>query len=225
MKSDKKGKDFRSKGRIINGNKGYFKFSENNSFFIKNGTDSPENFLAYSDFDQTYRYQIQNREGESNPEMKIHDYKSHIGDWKIDDPVWKKNKGKAILGAVNYLASKGVNSIYMITLNIQADGKDVWPYSNHNERYRFDCSKLDQWEILFDHMQKKGILIHLLTQETENETLLDKGDTEVQRKLYLRELSARFGHHLGMIWNMGEENGPADWTPICLLYTSDAADE
>ena len=212
--SDKKGKDFRAKGRIINGNKGYFKFSENNSFFIKNGTDSPENFLAYSDFDQTYRYQIQNRDGESNPEMKIHDYKSHIGDWKIDDPLWKKNKGKAILGAVNYLADKGINSIYMITLNIQADGKDVWPYSNHNERYRFDCSKLDQWEILFDHMQKKGILIHLLTQETENETLLDNGDTEVQRKLYLRELSARFGHHLGIIWNMGEENGPADWSPI-----------
>jgi len=36
----------------------------------------------------------------------------------------------------------------------------------------------------------------------------------VQRKVYLRELVARFGHHLGITWNMGEENGPADWTPV-----------
>jgi len=212
--SGKTGKDFRGKGKIINGGKGYFKFSEGDSLFIKNGADSPENFLAYSDFDQTYRYEIQIRDGESNPEMKIHDYAPHLNDWNIDDPHWRKNKGKGIIGAVNYLVSKGINSIYMITLNIQADGKDVWPYSDHNERYRFDCSKLDQWEIVFDHMEKNGVLIHLLIQETENETLLDNGYTEVQRKLYLRELSARFGHHLGVIWNMGEENGATDWSPI-----------
>jgi hypothetical protein len=102
----------------------------------------------------------------------------------------------------------------MLTMNILGDGKDVWPYNNHNERYRFDCSKLDQWEIVFDHMEKKGMMIHLVMQETENECLLDNGYTHVQRKLYLRELAARFGHHLGLIWNIGEENGPASWTPI-----------
>jgi hypothetical protein len=32
--------------------------------------------------------------------------------------------------------------------------------------------------------------------------------------VYLRELIARFGHHLAVTWNMGEENGPADWTPV-----------
>ena len=105
----------------------------------------------------------------------------------------------------------------MISLNILSDGKDVWPYSNHNERYRFDCSKLDQWEIVFDHMEEKGVMLHLLTQETENETLLDNGETSVQRKVYYKELIARFGHHLGIIWNMGEENGPSapdQWSPI-----------
>ncbi|MFW5822825.1 MAG: putative collagen-binding domain-containing protein, partial [Tangfeifania sp.] len=44
--------------------------------------------------------------------------------------------------------------------------------------------------------------------------LLDMGYTDVQRKVYLRELIARFGHHPAVTWNMGEENGPADWTPI-----------
>ena len=60
-------------------------------------------------------------------------------------------------------------------------------------------------------------MLHLLTQETENETLLDNGETSVQRKVYYKELIARFGHHLGIIWNMGEENGPSapdQWSPI-----------
>jgi len=58
------------------------------------------------------------------------------------------------------------------------------------------------------------MMVHFFLQETENECLLDNGYTDVQRKLYLRELVARFGHHLAVTWNIGEENGPAEWTPI-----------
>ena len=57
-------------------------------------------------------------------------------------------------------------------------------------------------------------LKHFVLQETENECLLDGGHTDVQRRLYLRELIARFGHHLGVIWNIGEENGPIEWSPV-----------
>jgi hypothetical protein len=56
-------------------------------------------------------------------------------------------------------------------------------------------------------------MLHIVTQETENELLLDGGDTGPQRQLYYRELIARFGHHLAVTWNMGEENGFADFTP------------
>ncbi len=214
--SDKTGNDFRSKGRLEYNGSRYLRFAGNGEWWIKNGADSPENFLAYAGFDQTYRYGEQSveREGEANPKAHIHQYEPHVKDWKEGDPVWQGDKGKGIIGAVNYLASKGINSQYMLTMNIIGDGKDVWPYSDHNERYRFDCSKLDQWEMVFDHMQKLGIMLHFVLQETENECLLDMGHTEVQRKLYLRELAARFGHHLAVTWNLGEENGPADWSPI-----------
>jgi hypothetical protein len=137
-----------------------------------------------------------------------------VKDWKTGDPTWQGGKGKGIIGAINYLASQGVNSQYMLTMNIQGDGKDVWPYADHNERYRFDCSKLAQWNIVFSHMDRLGMMMHFVLQETENECLLDGGHTSVQRKVYLRELVARFAHHLGVTWNMGEENGPADWTPV-----------
>jgi hypothetical protein len=216
VESDKTGNDFRAKGRIINGGKGYFKFQDSDEIWIKNGTDSPENFLAYADFDQTSRFSLKTevREGEADPKKDLHKYEPHVADWKSGDPTWQNGKGKGIIGALNYLNSVGVNSVYMLTLNILGDGKDVWPYTDHNERYRFDCSKLDQWEVVFDHAEKLGIMLHFVLQETENECLLDNGYTDVQRKLYLRELVARFGHHLAVTWNIGEENGPAGFSPI-----------
>jgi hypothetical protein len=48
--------------------------------------------------------------------------------------------------------------------------------------------------------------LHFKTQETENDQLLDGGSLGDERKLYYRELIARFGHHLALNWNMGEEN-------------------
>ncbi|HKL32802.1 MAG TPA: putative collagen-binding domain-containing protein, partial [Tangfeifania sp.] len=214
--SDKTGDDFRAKGRIVNGGDGYFEFQETGDVWIKNGADSPENFLAFAGFDQTSRFSLKTevREGEADPKESLHKYEPHVSDWKAGDPVWQDEKGKGIIGALNYLSSQGVNSVYMLTMNILGDGKDVWPYTSHNERYRFDCSKLDQWEIVFDHMDNLGMMQHFVLQETENECLLDMGYTDVQRKIYLRELIARFGHHPAVTWNMGEENGPTDWSPI-----------
>lgn len=214
--SDKTGNDLRARGRIVNGGKGYYTYQSSDKLWIKNGADSPENFLAYSDFDQTYRFSLKTevREGEADPKKDLHKYEPHIPDWKAGDPSWQNGKGKGMIGALNYLSSVGVNSVYMLTLNILGDGKDVWPYTDHNERYRFDCSKLDQWEIVFDHMDELGMMMHFVLQETENECLLDGGNTDVQRKLYLRELVARFSHHLAVTWNIGEENGPAEWTPV-----------
>ncbi len=207
---------FLSKGRLEYVGERYLKFRETGEYFLKGGADSPENFLAFVDFDQTFRYgnKAVNREGEANPQDGCHKYEAHKKDWKEGDPIWQGAKGKGIIGALNYLASQGVNSQYMLTMNIMGDGKDVWPYSAYHERTHFDCSKLDQWEIVFDHMERLGIMMHLVLQETENECLLDGGHTDFHRKLYLRELVARFGHHLAVTWNLGEENGPADWSPV-----------
>ncbi len=214
--TDQSAPGFLSKGRVEYVGERYLKFRESGIYFLKGGADSPENFLAYTGFDQTNRYGTKAifREGEANPKESCHNYEAHVKDWNEGDPTWQGTKGKGIIGALNYLASQGVNSQYMLTMNIMGDGKDVWPYSDYNERTRFDCSKLDQWEIVFNHMERRGIMMHLVLQETENECLLDGGKTDVQRKLYLRELVARFGHHLGITWNLGEENGPADWTPV-----------
>lgn len=206
--------DLKAKGRLSNVGERYLKFEDTGEYFLKGGADSPENLLGYADFDGTYKGSSpENRSGEAENKDNLHFYEPHLKDWKDGDPSWQGGKGKSLIGAVNYLASKGMNSIYFLTMNIEGDGKDAWPYTGYDERYRFDCSKLDQWEVVFDHMESLGMMLHVVTQETENELLLDNGDTGPQRKLYYRELIARFGHHLAITWNMGEENGPAPFTP------------
>lgn len=193
--SDKTGRDFRAKGLLKYVGQHYLQFAETKDYFIKGGTDSPENFLAYDEFDGT---------------PAKHKYQPHAGDWQSGDPTWQNGKGRNIIGALNYLASKGVNSVYFLTMNVIGDGKDVWPWTSDKERFRFDCSKLDQWEVVFSHMDKLGLQMHVITQETENDQLLDGGELGNERKLYYRELVARFAHHPALVWNLGEENTNTD---------------
>ncbi len=67
-----------------------------------------------------------------------------------------------------------------------------------------------------------GIYLHFKLQETENDDhtrgsgsqpedgrgqeTLDRGDLGPERRLYLRELIARYGYLLALNWNLGEEN-------------------
>jgi len=193
----------------------YPTFSGDGTVFLKGGADSPENFLGYADFDGT-RSLIragQHRQGEADT-ANLHTYAPHVRDWNEGDPSWQDGKGKGILGAINYLASKGVNSIYFITMNIRGDGRDVWPYADPEDFRRFDVSKLDQWEIVFDHMDRNGLMLQVLLTETENENIFEHKQSNTRfadaRKLYYRELISRFGHHPALVWNLGEENGGND---------------
>ena len=176
--------------------------------WTKFGADSPENFLAFIDFDGTYRHDKKNdREGDTPLNTStLHRFEPHAQDAREGDPTWRGGKGKNILGAVNYLADQGMNSVYFLTMNVTGDGKDVWPWTSHTERRRFDVSKLAQWDRVFGHMQRRGVAMHVVLQETENDQLLDDGDLGPDRKLYLREVVARFGYHPGVVWNIGEEN-------------------
>jgi hypothetical protein len=60
-------------------------------------------------------------------------------------------------------------------------------------------------------MDKLGMQLHVITQETENDRKLGGGPgLNPVRKLYHRELVARFAHHRAVMWNQGEENNVSD---------------
>lgn len=202
----KNAKGFEKRGRLTYTNSRYL-YTENGEPFLKFGANSPENFLAFKDIDGSYSY---------DPEKNfLKSWEPHLKDWKTGDPAWQNGKGKGIIGALNYLASKGMNAVYALTLNIEGDARDVWPFLSHKKKdfKRYDVSKLAQWDIVFSHAEQLGIIMHLITQEKENELILDDGYTQLERKLYYRELIARFGYHKNIIWNMGEENGAASFWP------------
>ncbi len=193
--TDKTGRDFRGKGLLQYAGTRYLRFAETGEWFLKCGADAPENFLAYEDFDNT-----------TDVGGRRKSWKAHVRDWRPGDPTWRGGKGKAIIGAINYLASEGMNAFSFIPLTIHGDDKNVFPYVTPEGPYtRFDCSKLAQWEIVFEHADRLGLYLHFKTQETENELLLDGGDLGLDRRMYYRELIARFGHHLALNWNLGEE--------------------
>ncbi|WP_404308766.1 DUF5060 domain-containing protein [Neorhodopirellula lusitana] len=199
-KTDKTGRDFRGQGRLNYVGKHHLQFAGSGEFFLKAGVDAPENLLAYKDFDGDFK-----TDGKKDDLLK--DWAPHIQDWKTGDPTWQDGKGKGLIGAINYLASQGLNSFSFLTMNIEGDDRNAFPYTDYDERERIDCSRMDQWETIFDHGTKMGMYLHFKTQEAENVLLLDKGHVGPERKLYYRELIARFAHHLALNWNLGEEVG------------------
>ena len=57
-------RDFRDTGRLVVDN-GYFRLGAGGPRLLKAGANSPENLLAYQDFDDTYRLQGKARDGEA----------------------------------------------------------------------------------------------------------------------------------------------------------------
>ncbi len=200
--SDKSGRDFRAHGRLKYVGDRYLRFEETGNIFYKCGTDAPENFLSYNGFDGDFAT-------DGHKDNFVKSWEPHLKDWKEGDPQWSEGRGKEIIGALNYLSSKGMNAFSFLTNNIEGDDQNVFPYINYDTWDRFDCSRLDQWEIVFDHAQTIGLFLHFKTMEYENQGLLDFGATGGLTKLYYRELIARFGHHLALNWNLVEEWG--DW--------------
>jgi len=200
--SDKTGRDNRAKGRLTYDGTRYLKFAETGKPLLKVGPDSPENFLAYAEFDGNFH-----KDGHKDNFVKT--WEAHVKDWKQGDPTWQNGKGKALIGAVNYLVSKGLNAFSFLTMNIVGDDQNVFPFVDYDTFDRYDCSKLDQWEVVLNYADMQGMFLHIKLLEQENQGLLDNGAIGAKTKLYYREMMARFGHHLALNWNCGEESG--DW--------------
>ena len=203
-RTDKKGRDFRAHGRLEYVGKHHLRFAGSGDYFLKAGADAPETLLAYADFDGTVALK---------PSVSLKTWQPHRGDWRPGDPTWQHGKGKGLIGAINYLEAKGMNAFSFLTYNAGGDGDNVWPFVGRDKKFHYDCSKLDQWGIVFDHGSRLGMFLHFKLTESENsgarakdDVAFDEGETGRERKLYMRELIARFGHALALNWNLGEEN-------------------
>jgi len=150
--------------RLLSSKSFYFKTLGDNKYWIKGGTDSPEDFLA-------------------------HTFAPH----------------GSVYGALDYLSSRNVNSIFALLMNLGGDGNNVHPFIN--DIYHYDTTKLNEWSNIFYYAQTKGIALQLVFNEGEkaNKELLGKDNLTLERKLYYREMVARFSYNNAVIWNLCEE--------------------
>lgn len=210
---DKSAPGFLADGRLDYVGEHYLKQADG-GFWIKGGIDSPENFFGYAGFDNT----VNQSGGVNTGELSggLHRYPAHIKDWRAGDPNFTSVDtgidGKGIIGAVNYLSNEGVNSLYFLPMNLGGDGRETYPFVGATEtrfnKTHYDVSKLYQWNTVLNHMQRKGIAAHvvLAEQEAPNTNWLDNGKLGLERKLFLRELVARFSYLNAVKWNMSEES-------------------
>jgi hypothetical protein len=194
----------------------YYRYSGDNSIFFKFGPDAPENMLAFDDFDATTNYKSLRKSWQHHAEDFSPDAKPYL---------WARGKkGKNLLGMMRYVANQKMNAISALTWNTSGDDRNVFPHLlavsateyEAMERVdqwrkgvvqdRFDISKLAQWQRAFAYADSLGLHLNIKLQEQENDRLMDDGAHGRTRKIYLREMIARFGHYLAVTWNMGEEN-------------------
>jgi hypothetical protein len=206
----------RARGLLQYAGENYYRFAGDGSIFFKFGPDAPENMLAYNDFDATPDYKGFRKSWQAHASDLREDGRSYL--WGSE------GRGAGLLGMFDYLADAGVNSVSMLLWNAGGDDRNVFPHllSVQADKFqslapeaqwseglvqdRFDLSRLDQWQRALSYADKRGLHLHFKLQETENDSFMDGGALGRTRKLYLREMVARFGHFLALTWNLGEEN-------------------
>jgi len=206
LASDKTGNDFRAPGRGLLRNRGGHHLTfQSGGHWLKAGVNIPENFMGYSGFDNT---------PPTGNNFPTRTWAAHIQDWNPGDPDWDSpnqvgnTDGRGIIGAFNYLADQGSNSMYFIAMNVKGDTNETFPTVAPFDKEHYDISKLDQWNIVLTHANSLGINVNCILGETENgnENYHDGGTLGRQRKLYYRMMVARFGHLLALEWGVGEES-------------------
>ena len=205
-------KGFKKYGLLEHTGEHYLKFADG-PYFLKGGVDSPETLFAYEDFEDPV-----------TTGRRLHHYASTyagqrnhaLTDWVAGDPEWTANgvanSGHGLIGAINYLASQGVNSVYFLPMNMGGDGSNTHPFVSTNKRTNFHVQRMEQWEVVMNHLEESGILLHLVLAEQESGNINYLGgnaDLNDVRKGFLKNFVAMFGHHLAIKWNLCEEN--SDW--------------
>ena len=142
-------------------------------------------------------------------------YAAHVEDWRDGDPEWGDGRGHGLIGRTQ-LSGQRARQQHLFSDDehrrrrqgrLALDRTDRSQGEPANDNLHYDVAKLAQWEIVFDHAQRLGIFLHFVFNEAEeaNKRELDDGELGPERKLYYREMIARFGHHLALQWNLCEE--------------------
>lgn len=95
LETDKAGRDLRGKGLLEYVGEHHLRFAGSREWFLKAGADSPENMLAYDDFDNTPDIQGLRKA-----------WSAHDQDYYPGNPTWAGGRGRAIIGGKSDVGRK-----------------------------------------------------------------------------------------------------------------------
>jgi hypothetical protein len=184
----------RSEDAYLDGTNGSFEVVANPECGLEDALG--DNLYCKGPLEHVGGYYLQFQDGEFWIKTGLDDPENFLGTAFGD---WDAKRAQ-----IDRISKMGINSIYLITNNIDGDRKDTWPWVGETESQaksnadRFDVDKLQAWEDFFAFAQRKGIVLHIVLND-------DSAWRGYDEQLYIREMIARFGHHPGIIWNIGEE--------------------
>ena len=232
---------FLKHGRLRAVGEHYLRFDDG-TYFIKTGVGGPENFLAYKYFTgwsgwatpgvPLLNCTVNNETVYGGPSIVGgHEYTLHEPDWIPGgiDPSWTvggMQRGQGIIGALNYLSGRGMNSLYLLLMNLGGDGRDVFPFVEKGPQqcppamgvwdavYFYSVPRMREWNIVFEHAMRKGILLNMFLAEEEWSNIAWLGGSaatngnamHAARRLFLKQMIAMFAHNPAIKWNLCEEN-------------------
>ena len=120
-----------------------------------------------------------------------------------DDP--EQILGEGVFGdwnakraAIDYLAGKKINSMFVTLLDYPGDSGLVYPWLTTSDQETYDLAKMARWTAFLEYIAAKNIVLHI--------TLEDDGAVfPVDRTFYYRQIVARFAHLAAVEWNIREE--------------------
>ncbi len=145
-----------------------------------------------------------------------HGLLQYVGDYYLkyaDGPYWFKSGsddpenylGEGIFGAwpdkltaLDYLAGKGVNSLFISLLDYPKDSGLVYPWLTVDDQEHYDLAKWHNWEMVLEHAADLGIVLHLCLED-------DGAVIPLDRDFYYRWIIARLSHINAIQWNIREE--------------------
>lgn len=205
--------DIRStKGRLTQTDEGNLQFADGTPYDDGLGANATIDLLEYSEFDVAPAAAAAN--SIQRPSLKSYEKYYSRGQGR----TFANGKGTELMGAINYIASKGTPNVVTATV---LQGNRTFPFRSTTNLLQFDVSKLEQWGAMFDYASEKGLLIQMFL--GDNHELLQHGDM-YERTLYFREMIARFGHIPAIVWNLEQDVSSDNWpiqSKIALLRELD----
>ena len=210
--TDKTGRDFRGKGRLQYVGKHYLQFAGTGEYFLKAGPDAPETLLAYADFDDTVARKQSN--------VPAQDLAAARAGLEAGRPDLEGRQGQGPDRRAELPGGQGLQRLLLPALQRRRRRRQRLAVRRARRQAALRLLEARPMGHRVRPRHRLGLYLHFKLQENEIDDnrrgdkreqglvpeSLDGGKLGAERKLYCRELIARFGHDLALNWNIGEEN-------------------